>query len=536
MQYVAATTSLLGLVLLMSSSQGDPVPDPGRSPSVVDVGALVAHQQSPPQVGVVLFSLALHLRRTKFVYEIGLKMSASVFAVTGSLVFKSWLGRYRRREKGLAGSPGRLGKTSMAGPPRWMGQARLAGSPIWLGETGMAGPPLPMGKTGMERSRIHMGEAGVAGPSRRLGKTRLAGPSIWMGQASLAGPAADVTRVRCDPTALMVSSRILYFFQAAQRIYTMRTPRDGVKRRGKDPFYSGTLTRVGQHRSRRFQLIVVRCPARSSCLRSRPASSLDVVVFSGASDSTEELGGWGKRSWDDLRPMWGKRLYDLYRNQLLSDADLEALEDAVEASDEEDDQENAEKRAWRSLGGSWGKRASSDWANFKGYILRKWTHTCMECEWKTILEKTLSAADRDSKIDIIISMLFYCKSSALVHMATEVGDWPADDGDIGLCRARFLSFFLSLSVASRFLGEARTRMEQLERLMGEEREQVGKTLTHLGEEVDWGSVPKNAIYTGKLTRLFYTLSPQTPKLDFQISSSSRESGMKEEPGAANNED
>nr|CAD7569511.1 unnamed protein product [Timema californicum] len=100
---------------------------------------------------------------------------------------------------------------------------------------------------------------------------------------------ADVTRVRCDPTALMVSSRILYFFQAAQRIYTMRTPRDGVKRRGKDPFYSGTLTRVGQHRSRRFQLIVVRCPARSSCLRSRPASSLDVVVFSGASDSTEEL-------------------------------------------------------------------------------------------------------------------------------------------------------------------------------------------------------------------------------------------------------
>nr|CAD7257761.1 unnamed protein product [Timema shepardi] len=99
---------------------------------------------------------------------------------------------------------------------------------------------------------------------------------------------ADVTRVRCDPTALMVSSRILYFFQAAQRIYTMRTPRDGVKRRGKDPFYSGTLTRVGQHRSRRFQLIVVRCPARSSCLRSRPASSLD-VVFSGASDSTEEL-------------------------------------------------------------------------------------------------------------------------------------------------------------------------------------------------------------------------------------------------------
>nr|CAD7193776.1 unnamed protein product [Timema douglasi] len=40
---------------------------------------------------------------------------------------------------------------------------------------------------------------------------------------------ADVTRVCCDPTALMVSSRILYFFQAAQRIYTMRTPRDGVK-------------------------------------------------------------------------------------------------------------------------------------------------------------------------------------------------------------------------------------------------------------------------------------------------------------------
>nr|CAD7259075.1 unnamed protein product [Timema shepardi] len=107
---------------------------------------------------------------------------------------------------------------------------------------------------------------------------------------------ADVTRVRCDPTALMVSSRILYFFQAAQRIYTMRTPRDGVKRRGKDPFYSGTLTRVGQHRSRRFQLIVVRCPARSSCLRSRPASSLDVVVFSGASDSTEELVNLGMNS------------------------------------------------------------------------------------------------------------------------------------------------------------------------------------------------------------------------------------------------
>nr|CAD7255815.1 unnamed protein product [Timema shepardi] len=36
-------------------------------------------------------------------------------------------------------------------------------------------------------------------------------------------------------------------------------------------------------------IYIVRCPARSSCLRSRPASSLDVVVFSGASDSTEEL-------------------------------------------------------------------------------------------------------------------------------------------------------------------------------------------------------------------------------------------------------
>nr|CAD7407238.1 unnamed protein product [Timema poppensis] len=83
--------------------------------------------------------------------------------------------------------------------------------------------------------------------------------------------------------------RILYFFQAAQRIYTMRTPRDGVKRWGKDLFYSGTSTRVGEHCSRRFQLIEVGCPARSSCLRSRPASSLDVVVFSGASDSMEDL-------------------------------------------------------------------------------------------------------------------------------------------------------------------------------------------------------------------------------------------------------
>nr|CAD7198915.1 unnamed protein product [Timema douglasi] len=87
----------------------------------------------------------------------------------------------------------------------------------------------------------------------------------------------------------MVSSRILYFFPAAQRIYTMRTPRDVVKWWGKDLFYSGTSTRVGEHCSRRFQLIEVRCPARSSCLRSRPASSLDVVVFRGASDLMEDF-------------------------------------------------------------------------------------------------------------------------------------------------------------------------------------------------------------------------------------------------------
>nr|CAD7203232.1 unnamed protein product [Timema douglasi] len=114
-------------------------------------------------------------------------------------------------------------------------------------------------------------------------------------------PVVKVSVSGLDPTAMYTvllefvqidPHRILYFFQVAQRIYSMRTPRDGVKRRGKYPFYSGTLTRVGQHRSRRFQLTVVRCPARSSCLRSRPASSLDVVVFSGASDSTEELVKW----------------------------------------------------------------------------------------------------------------------------------------------------------------------------------------------------------------------------------------------------
>nr|CAD7194300.1 unnamed protein product [Timema douglasi] len=345
MQYVAATTSLLGLVLLMSSSQGDPVSDPGRSPSVVDVGALVAHQQSPPQDAT---------EEEKRAWQ----------DLQGGWGKRAW--------QDLQGGWGKRG---------WQDLQSGWGKRAWQDLHS------PWGKRAW----------------RDLGSTW--GKRAWQ---DLQG---------------------------------------GWGKRGWQDLQSGWGKRAWQ----------------------------------------DLQGGWGKRSWDDLRPMWGKRLYDLYRNQLLSDADLEALEDAVEASDEEDDQENAEKRAWRSLGGSWGKRASSDWANFKGYILRKWTHTCMECEWKTILEKNLSAADLDSNIDIlIINSIFYCKSSALVHMPTEVGDWPADDGDIGLCRARFLSFFLSLSVASRFLGEARTRMEQLERLMGEEREQVGKTLTHLGEEVDWG--------------------------------------------------
>nr|CAD7197846.1 unnamed protein product [Timema douglasi] len=73
----------------------------------------------------------------------------------------------------------------------------------------------------------------------------------------------DVMRVRSIPMALMVSCRVLYFFQAARRIYSMRTPRDGV-------------------------LTVTRCPARSSSLWSRSANSLGVVLFSGASGSTEE--------------------------------------------------------------------------------------------------------------------------------------------------------------------------------------------------------------------------------------------------------
>nr|CAD7395967.1 unnamed protein product [Timema poppensis] len=50
------------------------------------------------------------------------------------------------------------------------------------------------------------------------------------------------------------------------------------------------MTCVGQHHSRSFQLTVTRCPARSSSLWSRSANSLGVVLFSGASGSTEESG------------------------------------------------------------------------------------------------------------------------------------------------------------------------------------------------------------------------------------------------------
>nr|CAD7263654.1 unnamed protein product [Timema shepardi] len=67
---------------------------------------------------------------------------------------------------------------------------------------------------------------------------------------------------------------------------------------GKRPSDSRTMTCVGQHHSWGFQLTVrasfiTRCPARSSSLWSRSANSPGVVLFSGASGSTEDSGDSG---------------------------------------------------------------------------------------------------------------------------------------------------------------------------------------------------------------------------------------------------
>lgn len=58
--------------------------------------------------------------------------------------------------------------------------------------------------------------------------------------------------------------------------------------------------------------------------------------------------GWGKRSWDQLKGVWGKRSGG-----------------ALAAADEEDDNENEENNAalkrstgWNKLQGVWGKRSS----------------------------------------------------------------------------------------------------------------------------------------------------------------------------------
>nr|CAD7438418.1 unnamed protein product [Timema bartmani] len=63
-----------------------------------------------------------------------------------------------------------------------------------------------------------------------------------------------------------------------------------------------------------------------------------------------------------------------------------------------------------------------EFEDYGGYIYRSYTRICVRGEWKTILEKTLSTPDRDSNLNIpVIGSLVYCESSALYHVATEVG-------------------------------------------------------------------------------------------------------------------
>nr|CAD7396696.1 unnamed protein product [Timema cristinae] len=332
MQYVAATTSLLGLVLLMSSSQGDPVPDPGRSPSVVDVGALVAHQQSPPQMSSC-FSLALNLRRTKSDYEIGLQMSASVFAVTWSLVFKSWIGT----------------------PPTPVHPTEIRTS---------ISPSSAFEPNTTSALANYATEAGILEQNYRQ-LSELDNALVVLSSTAEDGEIEDATEEE---------KRAWQDLQGGWGKRAWQDLQGGWGKRGWQDLQSGWGKRAWQDLHSPWGKRAWR--DLGSTWGKRAWQDLqggwgkrgwqDLQSGWGKRAWQDLQGGWGKRSWDDLRPMWGKRLYDLYRNQLLSDADLEALEDAVEASDEEDGQENADKRAWRSLGGSWGKRASSDWANFKG--------------------------------------------------------------------------------------------------------------------------------------------------------------------------
>ncbi|PSN58406.1 hypothetical protein C0J52_02776 [Blattella germanica] len=87
-------------------------------------------------------------------------------------------------------------------------------------------------------------------------------------------------------------------------------------------------------------------------------------------------GGWGKRAWDELRPMWGKRPWDKFHGawgKRDSDFEIEGgnmEEDLVPEDLAEEDDEDV-KRAWSSWGkrdpgwnnlkGLWGKRADSNW-------------------------------------------------------------------------------------------------------------------------------------------------------------------------------
>ena len=83
-------------------------------------------------------------------------------------------------------------------------------------------------------------------------------------------------------------------------------------------------------------------------------------------------GGWGKRAWDELRPMWGKRSWDKFHGgwgKRDPDFDVDGMnmdEDLVGDELEEDEGEDT-KRAWSNLKAGWGKRAA-DWANFRGKI------------------------------------------------------------------------------------------------------------------------------------------------------------------------
>nr|CAD7438430.1 unnamed protein product [Timema bartmani] len=616
MQYVAATTSLLGLVLLMSLSQGDPVPDPGRSPSVVDVGALVAHQQSPPQGLMSLYRYRTLLNsgptmcgargQVTWSYSLastrlGPQFNSNNFYKLAHTDKKELRCVYQSNPEELLAYPIKDARVPQF-ESRWsmvFGISVMSVNVILLciynpAPWAQNSPPIyvlmiwrPNPRSPKNRQSDPLDSMDATEEEKRAWQDLQGGwgKRAWQdlqggwGKRGWQDLQSGWGKRAWQDLHSPWGKRAWRDLGSTWGKRAWQDLQGGWGKRGWQDLQSGWGKRAWQDLQRphthifcssayaydRVFLSVVnlhvQCAARThgkeQCAVKKklsttvidrtnlnPATLLKVRPTHHTTDRPLLMksffdhifkGGWGKRAWDDLRPMWGKRLYDLYRNQLLSDADLEALEDAVEASDEEDTQENADKRAWRSLGGSWGKRASSDWANFKGRLyLEKLNSNLRGVRLENHFGKTtLSAADRDSYIDLLtISSLLYCESSALVHVATEVGDWPADDEDIEMFtieikRDNYGSW-----------GKREPGWNNLKGLWGKRESKWGRLSPIWGKRSIGGQYRKRNLHGQANPIILHTLAPNTEaKLpDFVVLVSCGESGMKEEPGAANNED